>query len=149
MLSLLTFWSATFAVYLVLFTLLGGRLSAVLLLYPFIFLSFLAFTYGLGLLLSVLQVYYRDIRHIVDSILPLAFWLTPIAWMETMIPQNFHWLISLNPVAPFIRSFACVLHDNRLPSSGDLLLMAMLSLASLSLGTSIFSAKSAASIEKL
>jgi lipopolysaccharide transport system permease protein/teichoic acid transport system permease protein len=52
---------------------------------------------GLSWLLSALQVFHRDINQGIGVILNLWFWLTPIVWSDDMIPQDYRWLIQVNP----------------------------------------------------
>lgn len=54
------------------------------------------FTMGLVLLLSALNVFLRDTRHILNNLLTLWFFLTPILYPVTQVPENYRFMIYLN-----------------------------------------------------
>lgn len=68
-------------------------------------LALSAFCLGLGWLLSALNVFYRDVGHILGVILNLWFWLTPIVWMKDMIPAKYHFFIKLNPIFYIVEGY--------------------------------------------
>ena len=57
------------------------------------------FTIGVSLLFSSLNVKYRDINFIVQAMLSLWFYATPIVYSLDMIPESFRFLIYLNPLS--------------------------------------------------
>ena len=65
----------------------------------FVLLGLLALlTYSLSLILALLYVYVRDLKHLTALILQFWFYLTPILYTEDMIPEGYRWLVGLNPV---------------------------------------------------
>lgn len=148
-LTVLTFWLATLSVYALLYAPMGGRVSAALLAYPFVLALFLLFAFGIGLIFSVAQVSYRDIRHIVDALLPVIFWVTPIVWMSQSLPENIQQWLSWNPLAPFFRCFTAILHDAVLPHPADLFIVCIMGLTFALAGLSLFSSQADGVIEKI
>lgn len=79
-------------------------------------LLLLAFAFGLGLLLSCINVFFRDVQPFVAVVLPLWFWLTPIVYFaadETYAHNP--WVRSLfhaNPAYYFIRGFQQAVYEN-------------------------------------
>jgi ABC-2 type transport system permease protein len=61
------------------------------------------FVVGLALLLCALYPKFRDIHHIWEVFVQLGFWLTPIIYPVSIVPQKYHRLILLNPVARIIQ----------------------------------------------
>jgi lipopolysaccharide transport system permease protein len=116
------FWVVAMAVYCATFSLLGGVVTKALLWYPVVLVSFVALIVGLGLALSVLQITNRDIKHLVDVLVPLLFWLTPIVWVTSSLPPEVQSVVTYNPLAPFFNSFSSILHAGVVPSTSDLLL---------------------------
>lgn len=55
-------------------------------------------TFGLSLITSALQVYFRDITFIIDLTLLIWFYLTPIVYPSDLIPQKYLPAYSLNPL---------------------------------------------------
>lgn len=64
-----------------------------------------ALTSGLSLLLSALNVRYRDVNFIVQAIMPLWFYATPIVYTLKLLPSFLHPLFYLNPMVGIIESF--------------------------------------------
>jgi len=71
------------------------------------------FTLGLVALLSAVSVFFRDMGQIVALIVSLWFYLTPILYPVSMIPEAYRSWIMLNPAWPFIDLYrqALLLHD--------------------------------------
>jgi ABC-type polysaccharide/polyol phosphate export permease len=63
------------------------------------------FILGLSWLFSSVNLFFRDTTHILQALLPLWFWVTPIVWFREMIPQEYQWLIDLNPLAYIVEGY--------------------------------------------
>jgi lipopolysaccharide transport system permease protein/teichoic acid transport system permease protein len=50
-------------------------------------------------------VFFKDIGQIVAMIIQFGFWLTPIFWSINIIPQEYHWIIELNPLVYIIEGY--------------------------------------------
>ncbi|MEW6517689.1 MAG: ABC transporter permease [candidate division FCPU426 bacterium] len=59
-------------------------------------------TYGLALLVSSINLFFRDLERLVTILLTLAFYVTPIIYPLEMVPVKFRWLIYANPFAGMI-----------------------------------------------
>ncbi len=138
-LTVCVFWLVAMGVYASMFHLLGGVVTTALAWYPLIALSMLAFTVGAGLVLCVLQVSVRDIKHLVDVIVPLLFWLTPIVWVTSSLPDQVREYVGYNPIAPFFNAFTLILHDGVAPSLGAISYCVGIGLLSLGVGLFAFS----------
>ena len=72
---------------------------------PFlIVLAFLA-ALGPGLLLAALNVKYRDFRYIIPVIVQIGFFVSPVAFPSNIVPGQWRWLYSLNPMVGVIDGF--------------------------------------------
>lgn len=138
-LTVAVFWAVAMIVYGALFPLLGGAATKALLWYPLVLIAFLALVVGAGLALSVLQVYHRDLKHLVEVFVPLLFWFTPIVWVTTSLPDNVQKIVSYNPVAPFFNAFTSILHQGVSPEPSQLLLCAGLGGGAMLVGIAVFS----------
>jgi len=67
------------------------------------------FTLGLIIFISSLSVFLRDIKHFIGVVISLWFFLTPIIYTVNMVPEKYRWLITLNPMYPFIELYHQVL----------------------------------------
>ena len=58
---------------------------------------------GIALLLCALYPKFRDIHHLWEVFVQLGFWVTPIIYPISIVPQKYHTLIFLNPMARVIQ----------------------------------------------
>ncbi|OGW40599.1 MAG: phosphate ABC transporter permease [Nitrospirae bacterium RBG_13_39_12] len=69
-----------------------------------IFLIFIV-AVSCGLLLSALNVEYRDFQHVIPFIVQIWMFVTPVIYPVTLFPEKYRWLLSLNPMSGFIEAF--------------------------------------------
>jgi len=102
---------------------------------------------GLALLLSVCNVYFRDVRHLIGILLSLWFYLTPIVYPITYVPTHAHLfgmdipartIFSLNPSVGFTQTYRDLLYDLRFPSWGQVGYLALVSFSILVIGQFVF-----------
>ncbi len=106
----------TLAVFLVIMHWWGIVYSIQLLLIVPCVLLFAIFSLGLNLLLSSVNVFFRDIGIIWGTIQPAIFFLTPIAYSENSIQQQYHLIIKCNPIYYFIKLGRAIMYDPIAPS---------------------------------
>jgi len=63
-----------------------------------IIILFSAFTFSVGLLLGSLNVFFRDIGILWNTLNPALFYLSPIAYSLDIIPQQYLFYFKLNPL---------------------------------------------------
>lgn len=62
------------------------------------FLCAVAFIYALGKITSSLILFFRDLGQIVNIVLDIALWATPIIWSYNIVPETYRWIVKLNPI---------------------------------------------------
>lgn len=77
----------------------GSPIRSSILMFPIAVLDVVMLTLGVSLLLAPLHVRYHDVGHLWVVLLQLGFWLTPIVYVDTMVPERWRWLVDLNPMA--------------------------------------------------
>ncbi|MEO0477457.1 MAG: ABC transporter permease [Planctomycetota bacterium] len=87
-----------FVVLMIAMAVLGVPLAGSVLLVPLMIASLLVGVFGVGVLMSAITVAYRDFRHLLPFMLKLLFFLTPVIYPITIIPEAYRWLLALNPV---------------------------------------------------
>ena len=109
-----------------------------------------AFAVGVGLLLAIANVYFRDTQHFVAILLQMWFYLTPILYpvsyvaeQEKRLQAEGHdvpvvALFKLNPMEHFVAAFRALLYDNRFPAATDLLWCALTAAVALTAGLLVF-----------
>jgi lipopolysaccharide transport system permease protein len=75
-----------------------------LLLPVFTVLAFLA-ALGPGLLITALNVRYRDFRYVVPFIVQMGLYVSPVGFSSSVIPDEYRFLYSLNPMVGVIDGF--------------------------------------------
>lgn len=53
---------------------------------------------GISWITSSVVVFFRDLGQLVTMLIQFGFWLTPIFWILTMVPEDYRWIFKLNPV---------------------------------------------------
>ena len=91
------------------------KLSATLLFLPVYGLSLLLLAIGLSFFLSALYIRFRDIKHLWGVFLQLGFWLTPVVYPVSVIPEKFRLLFNLNPMYGIIHNFREILIYGNMP----------------------------------
>jgi lipopolysaccharide transport system permease protein len=91
----------------------GIRLSWKILLWPVLTILLVLLAFSLGMILSSSNVKYRDIGHTIPFVMQSLFFLTPVIYPTSMIPENYRFLVSLNPMAGIIEGFRAVAVPSR------------------------------------
>ena len=124
--------------FLLIIFLVGGTLSIELIFLLASFLILFIFSLGLGLVVSVYTVYYRDIEHILTIILQALFFLTPILYDKSMLSGFVEQIISYNPLVIFMELFRSPIMLSQLPSLEIIISSLIISFISLIIGLIIF-----------
>lgn len=80
----------------------------------FIVIAFAA-AIGGGLWLAALNVKYRDFRHIVPFIVQFGFYISPVGYSSSIIPEKWRLLYSLNPMVGVIDGFRWAILSGKYP----------------------------------
>ena len=86
-----------------------------LLVFPLVLLIQFLLTAGLSWLLSTVNVFLRDITHLVGALLLAWMYATPIFYPEEMVPAHFRWLLWINPLSHIIHAYRRIFLEGRFP----------------------------------
>lgn len=114
--------------------------------FSFFFLVVIAFfqtlfVLGLTLLASALDVYYKDVKHILEVMLNLWFWLTPIIWPLYLVPEKLQDYVYLNPFTAFIQAYRDIILHNKFPDPLILTILVVTGILVFLLGALVFQKK--------
>jgi ABC-2 type transport system permease protein len=115
------------------------RPSIVLLPIPILFLCM--FSLGVGLLLSSIAVQFVDVTEMYQILLTAWMYLSPVIYTIDMLPEEFLWLIRLNPMFHIINLFRAPVYYGQFPALYDILLTGGISIITLLVGWFLFSQK--------
>ena len=99
---------ALFVIIWIVFLIIGGTDMAItpyLTLLPLVVLQMMILSVGCGIIISSVTTKYRDLSMLVAFGLQLWQFASPIAYGLQLIPQDYLWIYSLNPVTPMITTF--------------------------------------------
>ena len=72
-----------------------------------------AFALGLGMILGTINVFFRDVGHFVNIVLQFWFWLTPIVYPISILPDHIHNFLKLNPMTNIVLAYQnIILHGH-------------------------------------
>ena len=108
------------------------------LLLPYVFLCMFLFTIGVGMFLSCISVFLRDIFYIYGIILTIWNYLTPVFYSVEIIPENLQPFFKLNPLYQFLTAAREIVLYGRSPSVSSLLLIGAIGLGTLIIGGIVF-----------
>jgi len=74
------------------------------------------FAIGLGITLGVLNVFFRDVGQFFGIFLQFWFWLTPIVYPVSILPERVQPYMKLNPMARLIEAFQIILVTGQWPN---------------------------------
>jgi lipopolysaccharide transport system permease protein len=93
----------------------GWSVSPALGLLPILLVGSCIAAAGLGLTLSALNVYYRDVKYIVPFLVQMMFFLTPVLYPLSFVPKTYHAVLGLNPMAGIVLGFRSALLGSPIP----------------------------------
>jgi len=108
-----------------------------------------AFALGLGTLLGVLNVFFRDVAQLVLVALQLWFWLTPIVYSSAIVPEWAQAALAWNPLAPLVAGYQQILVAGTWPPWWQFRLHLVGALAALALGFLAFDRLSGEMVDEL
>lgn len=124
-----------FAVMIV--TRFGANFKALLML-PVVMLIELCLCCGIAFITSACTVYVRDLKHILQIVGMGWMYLTPVVYPETMVPDKYMRIFTLNPMTPVTIAYRDILYYKRMPQMNTLLESAIMGIVLLILGAFIF-----------
>ena len=71
-------------------------------------------TYGIALMISSVNLFFRDLERLTSIFITMLFYFTPVFYPETMVPERFRHLINLNPLSPLMISWRNLFLEGRL-----------------------------------
>ena len=108
------------------------KLRFLMLLYPVCCL--ILFNIGVGLVLSALFVFFRDISYLYSIFTMLLMYLSAIFYQITIVPAKFRMFFYLNPLYCYIEYFRKIVLESKIPTAEFHLLCAFYAVVFLCLG---------------
>jgi ABC-2 type transport system permease protein len=93
----------------------GTSPGAPALLFPVFIVLQLLTTVGVALAVATGTAFFRDLRHLLDILLAMMFWTTPIVYDFRVIPDDWRWPVLLSPMSPYVLAYQDILHHGVWP----------------------------------
>jgi ABC-type polysaccharide/polyol phosphate export permease len=138
MLSAFVDFTLEMMVFVVILVIIGSPLLPGLLVIPLVMIIYLLFVTGIVMFLAVGYVYYQDMQYIVPILCTAWFFLTPVFYPVTAVPQRYQSFYMLNPVVHMAACFRQPLYTGSIPSGTELALVGFIACTVFMLGWSFF-----------
>ncbi|TPM49925.1 ABC transporter permease [Mesorhizobium sp. B2-2-3] len=122
----------------IIFIFLGHIPGRALVLLPIGIILIAAIGFGLGVILGVMNVFIRDVAQIMMIVLQLWYWLTPIVYPANVLPEEYSFILRLNPITPIVALYQDALLFNKWPSPEGLIMPAVLGFVSMAFAMIFF-----------
>ena len=113
-------------------------LSLTMLLFPLPLIYLFFISMGIGMILSVLVVYFRDIEHLYGVFLLALMYASPIFYPISILPPFAMIIIKFNPLYHIMIMFRDVMYYGNIPSLRDNIVCMAFAILSIGLGLIIF-----------
>jgi lipopolysaccharide transport system permease protein len=134
---------------LVALTLASGTFEwTVVLLVP-MFAVQLALMLGIAWIVAAISVYLRDVPRLVALATMILFYLTPVFYAITRVPQKYQWVLFANPMGTLIESYRAVAMGGPFPPVGAFIAVAIGSAVLAALGLWVFRALERGFVDEL
>jgi len=93
---------------------------------------------GISMIVATLNVFYRDVQHIVGVVLTLLFYLTPVFYRSQSVVEKYHVLYTLSPITALIQAYRAIFFYGVMPAWSALAFVAISGLFLCVVGLLIF-----------
>lgn len=108
------------------------------LLLPFPLICIMLFSLGVGMLLSVSMVFFRDTKFLWGVLSTIWFYLTPIFYPISIIPENISWILKVNPIYYYVDFMRTCVISGVSPDPRMYVICIMWSVVALAFGALVF-----------
>jgi ABC-2 type transport system permease protein len=123
---------------MIVLALLEHQVHWTVVLLPLVLVPQLLFTMGLCYLMAVAGVYVPDVRETLKAVVRATFFITPIIWPVSRVPEDWRFLVDYNPLAILVESYRNLILEGELPSGMSYSYFFLLGLALFILGLVVF-----------
>ncbi len=99
---------------------------------------FALFTFGFSLILCTLNVFFRDVSMFWGTVNPALLYFTPVAYASSLVPEQYRWLLQVNPLYHYFEIIRDVLYYGRFPSLYYLGTSTLMSLVAVAISLLLF-----------
>ena len=116
----------------------GVGISIYLVFLPIVVIIQYVLCLGIAFILSAIEIYVKDVEHIINFFISMLFYVTPILYTPDYVPSNMKFILKLNPMAYIIDAYHSVFYYKSMPNLFELGMVFVFSLLVLLIGYHIF-----------
>ena len=129
---------ASFVALLVVMAVTGSKIAGPLLFVVPVFFSLMIFSFGMGLLLAAITVRFRDVMHLYGVFCTALFYLTPIMYPFSILPEYVQGVVYYNPLTAIMEVFRMIVLEGQIPEPGRMFYSLGTSFVMLLIGRAVF-----------
>ncbi len=107
------------------------------------------FSIGLGIILGVLNVFFRDVGQLFNIVLQFLFWGTPIVYPVNILPEGIRHIVMLNPMSALIVAYQTITLKHEWPQWGTLVPVVIAGIILCILGARLFRRRAGEMVDEL
>lgn len=112
----------------------SGPITLYWLYIPVILVLFLLFAHGLAMFLATINVFFRDTIQIINVIMMIWMWITPIVYVKEILPPQYWAILNINIVYPFIKTLQQIIVFGQAPEIIEIVKMLAITGGSIFIG---------------
>ena len=121
------------------FVIFGGLgISKYIIFYPLVLLAQYLLLIAISFIVSSISVYIRDLQHLIGVALQLLFYAAPIVYSPEVIPPEYQWILTLNPMAYIINGYRDIFYYQTMPDITSIIGLIAISIVLCVIGYMIF-----------
>ena len=109
----------------------------------------IVFATGLGMVLGVLNVFFRDVGQFFGIVMQFWFWFTPIVYPLAIVHEKIRALIAWNPMTPMVAAYQDILVGGIAPQWASLLPVTLIGVALCIFGVRLFRKRAGEMVDEL
>ena len=105
---------------------------------PFGFILQILFTTGIGLILSCVNVFFRDVAQIANSLFMIWLYISPVMYPLSMVPEKYRIFLIVNPMTHLLEIYRSLILKQGFPNWMGVIYIGVLAIFLLWIGQSLF-----------
>ena len=121
------------------FVVFGGLgISKYIVFYPIVLIAQYLIIMAISFIISSVCVYLRDLQHFIGVALQLLFYAAPVVYAPSSIPENFQWILNLNPMTYVINAYRDIFYNQTMINFKPLLIVIAVAIVGCIIGYGVF-----------
>lgn len=130
--------AASFAALMIVIVITGGRITLMFFMAVIPLICLIIFAMGIGLILAAYTVRFRDIQHLYSVFCMGLFYLTPVIYPSSILPEYMKQVVYYNPLTRMIEPFRTIVMENAVPPAADIIFCMVAALSAVLIGGLVF-----------